>query len=83
MNSKAKHFDGEFYYFACISTKTNLVKSILIDTKSSIAIGKEFEQMCLAQCPRPIHVVNNSQAQEIIFYSSPLNTEYQRCNCNY
>ncbi len=53
-SAKAEHFNGEFYTSTCIDTTNNLVEQIHIDTKSSDAIAKKFEQIWLAWYPRPL-----------------------------
>ncbi len=46
--AKTEHFDGEFYALTCIDTTTNLVELTHIDTKSSDAIARKFENTWLA-----------------------------------
>ncbi len=55
-----EHFNGEFYALTCIDTTTNLVELTCIDTKSSDAIARKFENTWLAQYPRPVRVVHNN-----------------------
>ncbi len=42
-SARTKHFNGEIYALACIDTTTNLAKIACIDTKSSDAIARKFE----------------------------------------
>ncbi len=46
--AKTEHFNGEFYALTCIDTTTNLVELARIDTKSSDAIARKFENTWLA-----------------------------------
>ena len=46
--AKTEHFNGEFYALTCIDTTTNLVELTRIDTKSSDAIVRKFENTWLA-----------------------------------
>ncbi len=46
--AKTGHFNGEFYALTCIDTTTNLVELACIDTKSSDAIARKFENTWLA-----------------------------------
>ncbi len=47
--AKTGHFNGEFYALTCIDTTTNLVEVDCINTKSSDAIARKFENTWLAQ----------------------------------
>ena len=59
-SSKTEHFNGEFYALTCIDTSTNLVELTRIDTKSSDAIARKFENTWLARYPRPVRVVHDN-----------------------
>ncbi len=56
-SAKTEHFSGEFYALTCIDTTTNVVEIVYIDTKSSAAIARKFEQTLLVQYPRLICVI--------------------------
>ena len=58
--AKTDHFNGEFYALTCIDTTTKLVELTCIDTKSSDAIARKFENTWLAQYPRPARVVHDN-----------------------
>ncbi len=59
-SAKTENFDGEFYALTCIDTTKNLVELTTIDTKSSDAIARKFEQTWLAWYPRQICVIHNN-----------------------
>ncbi len=58
--AKTEHFNGEFYALTCIDTTTNFVELTGIDTKSSDAIARKFENTWLARYPRPARVVHDN-----------------------
>ncbi len=58
--AKADHFNGEFYALTYIDTFTNLVELVCIDTKSSDAIARKFENTWLAKYPRLVQVVHDN-----------------------
>ncbi len=58
--AKTDHFNGEFYALTCIDTITNLVELTCIDTKSSDAIARKFENTLLAPYPRLAQVVHDN-----------------------
>ncbi len=51
--AKIEHFNGEFYVLMYINNTTNLVEFVHIDTKSSDAITRKFENAWLTHYPRP------------------------------
>ncbi len=59
-SEKAEHFNCEFYALTWIGTRTNLVKLVCFDTKSSDIIARKFEQTRLAWYPRPVWFVHDN-----------------------